>query len=179
MPEPTDHTLWLAWLDGDTDAGEAFVQRHFLSVHRFFSRKVGPAADELTQRTFLGLIEGGAAFEGRSSIRSYLYGIARIQLLRHFEGRGLLPENAASTSLADLGPSPSRVVAQREGRERLHEAMMQLPLDHQLSLELHYWEGLSVQETAEALGVAPGTIKSRLARARERLRETLGDDDGF
>ena len=53
------------------------------------------------------------------------------------------------------------------------EALRGLPLDHQIALELFYWEGMSVGELATVLGVPPGTVKSRLSRARENLREEI------
>jgi RNA polymerase sigma-70 factor (ECF subfamily) len=52
-------------------------------------------------------------------------------------------------------------------------ALRRLPMDLQLTLELHYWEGLRVHEVAAVHDVAPGTVKSRMARAKEMLREHI------
>jgi RNA polymerase sigma-70 factor (ECF subfamily) len=79
-----------------------------------------------------------------------------------------------TTSVCDLGTSPSGALVRREESELLGRAMQLLPIDHQIALELTYWEGLTAKEVAEVLGVAENTVYSRLHRAREHVREALG-----
>jgi RNA polymerase sigma-70 factor (ECF subfamily) len=170
-----DLELWRAWTDGDEDAGNRLVRRFFLGVHRFFQSKVADHADELTQKTFLACVESRDRFRGQASFRSYLFGIARKQLLRHFEGRGrgLSVHDITNTTVHDLDPSPSRVVAQLEDHAVVLEALRRIPLDHQVVIELCYWEELSLAEVADVLDVPVGTVKSRLSRAKAQLREQL------
>ena len=78
-----------------------------------------------------------------------------------------------STSVHDLSPSPSRVVAERLEEQRLLEALRAIPLDLQMVLELHYWEGLSAPAIGEALELPVGTVKTRLRRGKQLLREQL------
>ena len=55
--------------------------------------------------------------------------------------------------------------------------MQELPVDHQIAIELHYWEGMRVREVAEVLGVPAGTVKGRLMRARTALAKALADHE--
>ena len=170
-----DRELWQRWVEGDAKSGNELARRHFVSIHRFFKSKVGEFADELTQRTFLGFVEGGVSFAARGSVRAYLFGIARKQLLRHFEGRGAgVPAGEIlNSSVLDLDPSPSQVLVELRQQQQLLAAMHCIPLDHQIVLELFYWEELSVADIAVAIEVAPGTVKSRLSRAKASLRHEL------
>jgi RNA polymerase sigma-70 factor (ECF subfamily) len=173
---PDDSDLWRTWAGGDARAGEAFAERHFVSVHRFFASKVGELAEELTQRTFLAFLEGFDGYGQRGTVRAYLFGVARNQLLRHYEGRdvrGRQRVDLSELSAHDLGPTASQVVAAREERDVLLVALRRLPVDAQITLELHYWNELSIAEIAQVLGEPEGTIKSRLSRARSRLRQEL------
>ncbi|MGH1342885.1 MAG: RNA polymerase sigma factor [Nannocystales bacterium] len=172
----TDFELWRAWRDGDQASGGTLVERHFASVYRFFATKVPDAADDLTQATFTACVETAERFRAESSFRSFLLGIARLQLLRFFEGRGQLMGGRAvsEVSMVDLMPSPFSAAACSEHRAMLIVAMRKLPLDLQIVLELHYWEDLETQEVADVLGVPLGTAKSRLSRARAQLRDVLG-----
>lgn len=170
-----DLELWRAWRDGDAAAGNALVERHFASIYRFFRGKVAPHADELTQQTFLACVEAKTRFRDGNSFRSYLFGIARNKLLHHFEGRGKSVRAGALShmSIMDLAPSPSGVVAELEDRARLLSALQCLPVDHQIVIELVYWEHMPLREVAEVVGAPEGTIKSRLHRARAQLHEEL------
>jgi len=175
-----DLELWGAWAAGDTSAGKAFAARHFLGVYRFFESKVGPEADDLTQRTFLAFLEAYESYRQGGSVRAFLFGIARRQLLRHYEGRddrGRQRVDLSQVTAADLLPSPSQLIAERERTEALFAALRRIPIDFQIALELYYWTELDVAEIAEVLAVAPGTVKSRLARARDKLRAALAELD--
>jgi RNA polymerase sigma factor (sigma-70 family) len=170
-----DLELWEAWIAGDSASGNALVQRHFASIHRFFSSKVPQHVDELTQRTFLACVEARDRGRAVVSFRAYLYGIARLQLLRHLEGRGgARPSlDLSRVSIHDLRSSPSRAIGRAEDHDLLLSAIQRIPIDFQIVLELHYWEELSVGEIASAIEVAEGTVKSRLHRARAMIREEL------
>lgn len=170
-----DYDLWRAWVDGDAVAGEELVQRHFLAVYRFFAAKLPDHADDLTQSTFVACIEGKASFRAEGHFRAFILGIARLQLLRFLEGRGRLVKGQATSevSIEDLEPSPSTAAAQAQRRDLLLTAMRSIPLDFQMVLELHYWEDMTTGDIAEVLAIAPGTVKSRLSRARGLLAKAF------
>ncbi|MCA9649756.1 MAG: sigma-70 family RNA polymerase sigma factor [Myxococcales bacterium] len=169
---PDDIELLEAWRGGDAAAGNTLFGRHFSAVNRFFRSKVEGGVEDLVQATFMACVEGRDRFEGRSSFRAYLFGIARHQLLAWYKGRRreVDPERE---SAADLGVSPSEAVVQREESRLLLRALRSLPLDQQITVELFYWEGLTGNELAQALGVSPHTVRSRLNRARTALREAI------
>ena len=176
VPDASDRELLLAWRAGDRKQGSALFARHAASVMRFFRNKVGAAAEELTQQTFLALVESIERFREESSFRGYLFGVARNQLLMHLRKQGSRKEgfDPATWSVVDAGAKPDRIVARHEEHTLLVSALARIPVDMQIAFELHYWEGLTVAEIAEAQGDPPGTIKARLSRGRSRLRETLG-----
>jgi RNA polymerase sigma-70 factor (ECF subfamily) len=171
-----DRELLLAWKAGDATAGSRLFQRHFRSVFRFFESKVPADAEELTQATFLGCIEKRERVRDDGSFRAYLFGIARFKLYRHFERlAGVQATALGERSVHDLQPSPSRAVGSNDTLRLTLDAMRRLPLDAQVALELHYWEELPIADIATVLEEPPGTIKSRLHRARKQLAVILGE----
>lgn len=179
-PHESDATLLAAWRDGDTAAGDRLARRHFAAVFRFFRTKVGYGVDDLVQRTFLACVESHEGFRGDSRFRTYLLGIARVQLLRFLQRelpRIPDPFEQSSIAIAQSTGSPSELAARREQQDVLVEALRRIPLNLQMTVELHYWEELGVQEIAEVMGVPAGTVKSRLSRARAELRETIATID--
>jgi RNA polymerase sigma factor (sigma-70 family) len=176
VDQKTDFELLEAWREGDQRAGKELFARHFDSIYRFFRSKVDDAAEDLTQQTFLGCIKGKDTYRGDASFRTYLYTIARNRLYTHIRDRQRRDAviEVGQQSVADLGlGSATAAIAAREEQRLLLEAMRHLPLEMQVALELHYWEGLSVREIAIVIETPEGTIKRRLQRARQRLDELI------
>lgn len=168
-----DAELLDAWRRGDRRAGRELFARHIDAVSRFFTNKIGEEREDLIQRTFLACVESRERIREGSSFRAYVLRVARNELYDHFTARVRGGVDPLTTSVIEVGNSPSGVVAARQRDELLLLALQQLPLALQACVELHYWEELSMVELGEVLGVAPGTAKSRLHRARELLRENL------
>lgn len=176
--EPAPHSdaaLVSAWQGGDQSAGEALVRRHIDAVVRFFANKVDCECDDLVQATFLLCAEAGSRFEGRSSFRVFLLGIANNLWLKHLRrryGRGR-PLDLDTVSVRDLSSSPSSVVARNESQQRLLDALRLLPVNEQAALEGYYWDGLTAPELAEVLAIPEGTLRTRLRSARARIAKHL------
>lgn len=169
-----DLELVTAWRQGDAAAGERLVERYLESVHRFFSNKVRGSVDDLVQRTFLACVESVEGFEGRSSFRTYLFAIARNVLYRHYRDGGAFDPLTLSAADRMTGQgSVAESVSKREEQRLLLGALRTLPLQLQTMVELAYWEGLADRELAEVLELPPGTVKSRLRKARTLLDEAL------
>jgi len=170
-----DRELLAAWRAGDRERGNQLFQRHIRAVSRFFRTKVPEAAEDLTQQTFLALAELDPARLGEVAFRAYLFGIARNQLLMHLrsKSRAAARFDPLTASARDAGASPARIVARAQQHQVLALALQRLPIDYQVALELHYFEGMQLAEIAEVLGRPLGTIKSLLSRGREILREQL------
>ncbi|MEM6994968.1 MAG: sigma-70 family RNA polymerase sigma factor [Myxococcota bacterium] len=149
------------------------MERHFSTLYRFFRSKVDHDVEDLTQRTFMLSLEGLDRLRRDRDFRAYLLGIARRLLLRRFRDQAIVERNTdpMRISAEELALSPSRAVAIRDERKLLSLGLRRIPIDLQICLELHYWEGMAVADIGEVLGVAPGTVKSRLHRAREQLRK--------
>ena len=166
--EDSDVALLAAWREGDAAAGQALLATHFSRLYMFFSNKVAGDVSDLVQRTMLGCVEGRDRIGG--SFKAYLLGVARKQLYAHYRGTmAAAGRDAATTTVADLSPTPSAMVVMKHDQRRLLTALRNIPLEFQIVVELHYWEDLSMPELAEVLGVPVGTAKSRLRRAREAL----------
>lgn len=167
----------------DPEDFEAAFRRYFPPVFRFIARRVGPAlAEDLAAETFATAFRRRASFEpGRGPLRSWLYGIATNLVRNHWRAEehllaldtGLLPE----TEMADGSDAAERRVIAALIAPRLAAALRQLTRDQRDVLLLHAWAGLSHEEIAAALDIAPGTARSRLSRARASLRQQLGDFD--
>ncbi len=172
---PTDFERLDAWREGDRAAGSELFGRHFEALFRFFRNKVAGSADDLIQRTMLGCVEHRDRFNKQSTYRTYLFAIARHELLDHLRRRHRAGEeiNFTSVSLHDLGTSPSSAVARDERSQKLEQALAMLPVDFQIALELSYSERMGGPEIAEVLGINANTVRSRLARGRQMLRREL------
>lgn len=171
--DPSDHELLERWRGGDPRAGSHLLDRHAAALTRFFRTRLGEGGEDLVQDTLLACIEAAPRYRGQGSVRAFLLGIARKKLLMHLrEQRHHACDPLDDVPLVARGPAPDRIDEQRELRQ-LSDALRELPSAHRAVLDLYYWEHLDVATIAERLDVAPGTIKSRLARARSELRGRL------
>lgn len=175
MAPDDDDALYAAWRGGDSKAGVRLFERHFPAIARFFRNKVDEHADDLVQKTFLACLEGKDRIRGDSSFRTYLFAVAHHVLYKHL--RGKVREGArldfGLASVHDLGPTPVTLLARRREERLLLLGLRRIPLDHQVLLELYFWEKLPAREIADILGVPEGTIRTRLRRARQLLEEAM------
>lgn len=149
--------------DGSQFAFAAFVQRSQAEIWRFCAQMLGPAlADDATQETYLSAWRSMPSFRGDSSARTWLFVIARRTTARLRRRRADLLE------LEGLAPPPSGPPDPQHWTE-LGAIMDRLGEDRRLALLLTQVLGLSYAEAAEVCGCAVGTIRSRVARAREEL----------
>ena len=162
-----------AWADGDAAAGRAFYRRHAERIAAFVARKLPEDAADVVQRVFLGCLQ--AVRDGREiqHPRGLLYAIARREIVDHLAARARTAFDPLVTSFADVATSPTERLVRREAERALVIALDALPLDHQLALELYYWEELSMQDVAAALGISRSAAINRIHRARAQLRERL------
>ena len=162
---------------------EAAFQAYFPPVYRFIARRVGPAlAEDLAAETFATAYRRRSAFDpGQGSLRSWLYGIAANLVRNHWRAeQHLLALDARLVPEVDLSGSAEAVdqrVTASMLAPRLAAGLAQLTGDQRDVLLLHAWAELSHEEIAAVLGIAPGTVRSRLSRARAALREHLGGFD--
>jgi RNA polymerase sigma-70 factor (ECF subfamily) len=176
---------------GDPNAFSRLVALHEGLVYNLAARLLADReeAKDVSQDVFLQVYRMLPRFEGRSSLKTWIYRIVVNQCRnrqrwwrRRRRDKALpLEELAASDSARLATPSregPEDEVARREESGRVQQALLKLSLDHRAVLLLREVEELSGAEIAEALGVAEGTVKSRLARARDALRRALVASEG-
>ena len=169
-----DFHLLEQWRGGDSSAGSQLLRRYFDNLYRFFSSKVDDEVEDLIQGTLLACVRYQRSLDGVESFRAYLFTVARNELYRHLRRRAKRDiVDFGDASVVDLGGSPTSRVARRQQAQKLVTALRTLPVDLQLVLELHYWEGLSTLELAAVVEVPQGTVKSRLRRARSLLARAL------
>ncbi|MGK5741247.1 RNA polymerase sigma factor [Micromonospora sp. URMC 103] len=161
----------------------AIFDRHASHIHRYLARRLGrEAADDLVAETFLTAFRKRRQYDPRRrDARPWLYGIAtnlvgqhRRDELREYRLRQVLVAERDEASPADQVAAD--VTAQALHR-LLTEALAALSPGDRDVLLLIAWEGLTYEEVATALGIPVGTVRSRLNRARRKVRETLGETD--
>jgi RNA polymerase sigma-70 factor (ECF subfamily) len=165
----TDPVTGLALLarEGDVAAQAAFVRATQAEVWRFTAALVDPgSADDLTQETYLRAFRALAGFEGRSSVRTWLLGIARRTCADHLRAvvrRRRLDARLAAQALTEVPhPDPAHRLVTSDLLKRLSE-------ERRTAFVLTQVLGLSYAEAAAVEDVPVGTIRSRVARARDEL----------
>jgi RNA polymerase sigma-70 factor (ECF subfamily) len=192
MPDPDAEWVHLA-REGDYSAFEKLVELHEGHVYDLATRIVRRRedAEDVVQQTFLSVMESLDGFAGESRFRTWLIRIATnhaLKILRKRRGLptvSLKPEEDEPAELphpqfiAPWRQEPGEIAQARETQALIGLAMDELDDKYRLVFLLRDVEGLSVGETAEALGISESNVKVRLLRARlmlrERLTRALGD----
>ena len=172
---------------GDAEAFSRLVNLHEGMVYNLAARLLGDPeeARDLSQEVFLQVYRSLGGFRGTSSLRTWIYRIVVNQCRnrRRFWKRRrkdrslpieeLNPADEMELSAGGGGPGPLEVLERAERSRRVQEALLGLSFEHRAILLLREVEELSCAEIAGTLGLAEGTVKSRLSRAREALRARL------
>jgi RNA polymerase sigma factor (sigma-70 family) len=172
----SDVELLAAWRAGDRKAGSALFKRHFTAVRRFCSATVeASAVEDLVQKTFVACVEKRDHIRENSGFKAYLFGIAHNLVRSHYRSRSRheLPVDFTERSFVDLSEGPSTFFARKRGQRVLLEALQRIPLDHQVILQLRYWEQFSAADLASFLDIPPASVTRRLRRARELLEAAI------
>ena len=135
-------------------------------------------AEELLQDTLVAAWQSARSFEARSSVQTWLFGIARRQAHNSLRRRGIaVQSDDALAEVVDADPSPEAVALARADSSALAGAVAQLSPIHREVLVLKFVNGLSYEEMALVVGVPEGTIKSRLNAARKALRRLAANGE--
>jgi len=164
--------------NGDQAAFLLLYERHRNSVFRFAYRLLDSVelAEDVTHDCFLSLIrQPGNFIPGRAALRTYLYAAARNLAMKYFrsQGRETALEDLSEHPVAPRRQEPLRRLLDEELVAKVREAISQLPPLQREALVLFEYEGLPLAEIAEVVGSDVGAVKSRLHRARGRLRNSL------
>jgi RNA polymerase sigma-70 factor (ECF subfamily) len=174
---------------GDKVACAQCVEMHSDGLYRLALRMMRDPneAEDVLQETLLNAFRGIASFDGRSSLKTWLYRIAYNTALMHLRGakpqRVSVEDTLEAEDQGEILPEalhdwcclPERDFESNAAREQLEKAIRALPENLRVVFILRELEGLSTVETANALGVSEQVVKVRLHRARLALREHLSE----
>lgn len=176
---PTDAEI-VAHSRADPEMFAAIFERHVIPIHAYLVRRAGrDAADDLVSEVFRVAFEVRGRFrQDRASALPWLYGIAANVLRQSWraEHRQKRVTNRLSSFLlppSDFHNEPEEVLRRNQNVSLAVRALNTLPPADRETLLLYAWEELTYAEISEALGIPVGTVRSRLNRARSRVREHL------
>lgn len=181
--EDPDSALVERWQSGDARAFEHLVRRHERSVFRLLYRMLGSReeAEDAAQEAFLSLHRHGHRFRREARFSTFLYRVAANAALNRRRSLGrsrarereLAVRQAAGNDLPSAPRDPEDAARGSEAQARVQQALLQLPDELRMAVVLYDIEGQSYRDIAEILGIPEGTVKSRIHRARQGLRELL------
>jgi RNA polymerase sigma-70 factor (ECF subfamily) len=178
---------------GDTRAFNLLVERYQSGAYALALRMVGDpeTAADVTQDAFFSAYRAVASFKG-ASFRAWLYRIVSNACFDHFRAQSRRPttsldaalepdpgdtsfgsEGRLGAALTDPAYDPERLALRAEVVEQIQRALLQLAPDQRLAVILCDVQGLPYDEIARIMRTAPGTVKSRISRARAHLRVIL------
>jgi RNA polymerase sigma-70 factor (ECF subfamily) len=168
---------------GDAEALETLLEQHEPRLYRFARRlcRSPVDAEDVLQESLLSAARGIGAFRGASSLSTWLYAIARSHCIKKHRRRRAAPvevsleaeEAAPAREHPDPGPDPETALQARRLETALERAIARLDRPYREVLVLRDVEGLTAPEVATVTGLSVSAIKSRLHRARTRVREEL------
>ncbi len=162
---------------GDERAAGELIAEFHQRIYAFLRRLAGNDADaeDLTQRTFTRVWTSLESYAGRSSVASWIHGIAHhIYLDWRRTHRPSEPQTDEWwASCPAVGPTPSELAETADLARTLYAAVDHLDPGLRDSVHLHYYQSLTLQETADALGIASSTVKYRLRQALDQLQGSL------
>lgn len=173
---------------GDQSAFEQLLDHYQKPVYHQALRLVGNPEDaaDVTQEVFIKVWKHLPSFRGESSFSTWLYRLtdnAALDLIRREKKRrgdsSLDDEESALILPADPAPTPHQAIEQKELHQAVADGLAQLSEEHRQVLVMREINGLSYEEIGNILGLSPGTVKSRIARARISLAKFLQKTGNF
>ncbi len=180
--EDPDLALLEAMGGADSDALEELYRRRGPQILAYLQGRLGDRglAEEVLQDVMLAAWRNASRFRGECRVYTWLLAIARNRASNAFH-RQL---SAACPTISSQDPDEERIAGILQdggkpgGDADLQSALLTLSTEHREILDLVFYHGLSMEETAFVLKISPGTVKSRLHRAKARLREILDKPGG-
>jgi RNA polymerase sigma-70 factor (ECF subfamily) len=172
-----DLPLMQAMAKKDSSALEELYQRHGARLLAYLSARLGDAglAEEVLQDVMLSVWQNASRFRGECRVVTWLMAIARNRAINAFHRK--LPASSAALSIDDpnlawIGKK-SPEIEKVGAYEGVQAALLAISEEQRETLELVFFHGLSLSETAYVQGISTGTVKSRLHRAKARIREIM------
>jgi RNA polymerase sigma-70 factor (ECF subfamily) len=166
----------------DAELFGVIYDRYAAQLHRYTYRRLGPAhAEDVVAETFLAAFRQRGRYDlAREDARPWLFGIATKEIARRRRAEEARYRALARAGAADVvdgfADEVSTAVSAQAVRGQLADALRRLAPGDRDVLLLIAWSGLSYEEVAETMRIKVGTVRSRLHRARRKLRESLGEN---
>jgi RNA polymerase sigma-70 factor, ECF subfamily len=181
-PKSSDSDLIRAFLRGDATAATLIVDRHWDAAYRIAYLALGDrgSAEEVAQDALLDALGAAERFDSSRPLVPWIRKIAANRTIDRLRQRRSRPE-LVSHELdveADASAELAAEVATHLDRDALHDALLALPADFRLAVVLRYLLDYEPIEIAEMLGIPASTIRTRIHRGLERLRDSLGPTEG-
>jgi RNA polymerase sigma-70 factor (ECF subfamily) len=159
----------------DKNAASELLTIYYADIYSYLRRLCGSRhdAEDLTQQTFLKAWSSLSSFAGRSKFSTWLYRIAHNTFLDWLRKNNVGTQSHSEQwwqECIDQNPGPFANLAERQMALRLYEVVDELDEDKKHVVHLHYYQGLSLRETAKVLDIATSTIKNRLRGVFKALR---------
>lgn len=182
--ERSDEQLVAAYLDGEREALDALVQRHFKMIYNFAYRFVGNSGDaeDVTQEVFVKVWRYAKKFRPEANFKTWLFTIAHRTTIDFLRKRKRIvfsdmnskdDEYMFADTIVDTEPLPDELFARAEDKALVESLFMQLSPEHRLVLHLHYYEGMTFDEIGHILEKPLNTVKSQHRRAVIAMRKLL------
>ncbi|MEO7104168.1 MAG: sigma-70 family RNA polymerase sigma factor [Gemmatimonadaceae bacterium] len=164
--------------EGDESALATLYDRWSQSVYSLVAHllKDADGAEDVVEESFWQVWQRASSYDpSRGTVRSWLLTIGRSRALDRLRSRKRNPEEVAAdlSIIRDPGSDPAQDAEGAERRQLVYAALVDLPEEQRLALELAYFRGLSQSEIAEFLGEPLGTIKTRMRLGMQKLRDKL------
>ena len=183
-PQYSDEALLQLIARRDVNALETLYDRHARTTYSLISRIVREAAiaDELLQDTFLQVWRKAGEFRGEGSAAAWLWRIARNKSLDQLRRQKARPQPIATTLVDEQYSWSTPITANATveqtteralARQRLRQALSDLPIEQRMCVELAYFEGMTQYEIANYVGIPVGTVKTRIRLGIEKLERML------
>ncbi len=181
--ENSDRQLISRLIQGDHAAVVEFVEQYTDDVYRFVYHQVGGLvqdAEDIVQETFMAALNAIRRFRGDSKLRTWLFSIAAhkvADLHRRAKRRPEIVPQDTTTSLQAEELPPEQMVEHLEARQRVRQALLQLPPHYRTALILKYVQDMRVREICQVMQRSEKSVESILVRARRLLSKVLEDEN--
>ena len=180
MTDREDHLVDQA-LEGDRQAASELVQRHYAAIYAYL-RRLGPGpddAEDLTQLTYMKAWKSLSTYARKARFSTWLHGIAYhtyVDWRRRHRPEEIQDETWWG-SAASCGLSPCEKAEEHDTAQAVFRWVDVLDPELRHTIHLHYYQGLSIAETAEVMRVSASTVKYRLRIALDRIRAGAARSD--
>lgn len=179
--ESSDIELLKRLIEGDQTAATALYKQHYQSVYGFVRMQIDDvgAIPEIVDDVFMAVFSSAAQFKGQSAPKTWMLGIARNichNWLRKMSREPVQQRDALPDELASLVDQQWPVldrIERDETRDIVRFCMDRLPIQQREALFWVYFEDMSIDETAQVLQCAAGTVKSRLFHAKSKMADCV------